>query len=427
MSNIHQFKEDIEVYDTAIRDPIWKHIWISDELQAIIRSKPFLRLQRIKQLGPTSYIYPGATHTRAAHSIGVYYVAKRLLDVLVERGASEWVTQEGKNSFLAAALLHDIGHFPFTHSLKELPLKDHEILSSINIEQEPLKTLISRYGANPYMTSRIINTETNIDCDDETKFYRKLLSGVLDPDKIDYLNRDAFYCGVPYGLQDTDFIISQVFPHKKNGITIRAKGILSVESILFSKYLMYKSVYWHRQVRIATAMMKKTLYFALKQEILAPEQLYNIDDEGLFYLLDTHDFEEKSLALNVRNHSFYKIIAEFHFHQFSNFEYNLEDLDTRFNIEKQLADRLSSLCGTTFLPIDILIDIPENISFESDLIIHEDNSKFMESTTVFTDSVVKDFTKTLRIIRVAVNPSKYNYICSIKDISEKLANCLGLR
>ena len=100
----------------------------------------------------------------------------------------------------------------------------------------------------------------------EILFYRQLLSGVLDPDKLDYLNRDAFYCGVPYGIQDTEFTLSALEPDSEKGITINSKSIVAVENLLFSKYLMYRTVYWHKTVRIVTAMMKKTLFSALKND-----------------------------------------------------------------------------------------------------------------------------------------------------------------
>jgi len=106
------------------------------------------------------------------------------------------------------------------------------------------------------MTAAIVDTHLPIQEDRETAFYRRLLSGVLDPDKLDYLNRDARYCGVPYGNQDVDFTFSRPIPHQERGIDIDSRLIANVEAVLFSKYLMYRSVYWHHSVRSATAMIK---------------------------------------------------------------------------------------------------------------------------------------------------------------------------
>ena len=133
-------------WNVAVRDPVWKHIWITPELEAITRTDPFSRLYRIKQLGPAEYVYPGATHSRASHSFGVFHLAHRMLSILLETGADQWTTREGRASFLAAALLHDLGHFPFTHALKELPLLEHEELTAGIIRQNPLSTLIAASG-----------------------------------------------------------------------------------------------------------------------------------------------------------------------------------------------------------------------------------------------------------------------------------------
>jgi HD superfamily phosphohydrolase len=248
-------------FSEPIRDVLWGHIYLTPELEALTKSAPFMRLTRIMQLGPTFFLYPGATHTRAAHSIGVYHLAKRILIHLASLGADEWMSSEGIQSFLCAALLHDIGHFPYTHSLKELPLTDHEALTGQIIQKEPMKSFVAKTGADPYLAAAI--ADQDLPCDnalscvsDEVSFYRRLLSGVLDPDKLDYLNRDARNCGVPYGAQDVDFIIGRLHPDKHRGLVIDSRGIPSVESILFSKYLMYRTVYWHKGVRSATAMIK---------------------------------------------------------------------------------------------------------------------------------------------------------------------------
>ena len=230
-------------FTVPVRDPLWGHIYLTPGLAALTESSPFMRLGRIFQLGPAYCAYPGATHTRASHSIGVYYLARRLLISLCERGAS-WLSPRGALSFLAAALLHDLGHFPYTHSLKELALEEHESLSAGIILSEPVKSLLGKAGADPEFTAAIIDKSiTGNQTDTELHFYRQLLSGVLDPDKLDYLNRDARYCGVPYGAQDVDFIYSRLFPHPVRGVEIDSRGIPSVESILFSKYLMYRTVY----------------------------------------------------------------------------------------------------------------------------------------------------------------------------------------
>lgn len=379
----------------AVRDPIWHHIYLTEPLMNAAACPAFRRLWKIQQLGPTSLVYPGATHTRASHSFGVYHVALRLLSTLCEKDADQWVTRQGCASFLAAALFHDIGHFPYTHSLKELPLKDHEDLSSELILSEPLKTLIAKAGADPEQTAAIVSHQ-KAGTDDETRFFRILLSGVLDPDKLDYLNRDAYYCGVPYGIQDTDFILARLKPDKQKGIFLDSASLMSIEHVLFSKYMMYRAVYWHKNVRIATAMMKKTIYAALKQGLICPEELYSLDDSSIFTLIGSKNFEEKSCAEQLEKHSLFQIIAEIPFDAGNAKHTLLEDLEKRTEAEAMLA----GLAGTKLC--NILIDIPERISFESNLWISGENCPFSASSTVFTPDTVKAFTQNLRIIRLGL-------------------------
>lgn len=381
----------------AIRDPLWKHIYLPEELAAALTTPDFVRLSRIRQLGPTELVYPGAVHTRAGHSLGVYELARRILERLEQRGA-DWITSTGRSSWYAAALFHDIGHFPYTHSLKELPLEEHEVLSGRIVLGDDIARCISRSGGNPEQVAAIIDT-TIPTTDTETLFYRRLLSGVLDPDKLDYLNRDAYYCGVPYGIQDTEFTLDQLQPHQQKGIVLDSTAILSVENLLFSKYLMYRSVYWHRQVRIATAMMKKALYAALSKNLVAPEELYQQDDSGIHNLLQAipqGGFPEIILAQGVAQRQLYKVVAEIKFDPDNSFHHQLENLQLRNEAEEQLAQQLG-------IPAPhLLLDIPEQISFESDLWICGEELPFSQSSTVFSSQTVASFTGSLRKIRVAV-------------------------
>ena len=249
-------------FENVVRDPVWGDIHFDDPLQALIRTAPFQILDGIRQLGPVAYVYPGATHSRRAHSLGVYYLARRLALSLLERGQIPHATVEGLRSFLVSALCHDLGHYPFAHSLKELPLAPHEALAGDLVSQEPLRSAILDCGADPEQVAAIIDRDRSHPGDGETLLYRRFLSGVLDPDKIDYLTRDAYFCGVPYGIQDADYIVRRVLVDEGD-LAVDERGEMSVEAVLFSKYQMYRSVYWHPSVRSATAMVKKSVLLPL--------------------------------------------------------------------------------------------------------------------------------------------------------------------
>lgn len=406
----------------AVRDPVWKHVWMTEEVSDLLRSPPFLRLHRIKQLGPTELVYPGATHTRAAHSIGVYHLALRALRALVARGA-DWVSKEGCASFLVAALLHDLGHFPYTHSLKELPLEPHERLTARLVRESSLARLVARAGADPERVAAIVDRDAARD-DGETRFFRRILSGVLDPDKLDYLNRDAYYCGVPYGIQDTDFVLSRISPDRERGIVVDSRAIMSVESVLFSKYLMYRSVYWHRQVRMATAMMKKALLGALGANAIDPEELYGVDDEGLFAFVSSRDFPARECALALRRRELYRVISEHRLADSPRFPAVARDLSSRGRLEAKVADTLSVFLGSPVGPDEVLIDVPEDISFESDLFVSDEGRPFSESSTVFSAEVVSGFTASLRVLRLALHPRAAALVAGKPGAGTLVAKCL---
>jgi hypothetical protein len=387
-------------FTEPIRDALWGHIYLTPELERITRSGAFMRLHHIAQLGPASLCYPGATHTRAAHSLGVYHLTRRLLLALCERGASEWLSFRGIRSMLCAALLHDAGHFPYAHSLKELPLASHEELSGALILGDELCSLIDGAGGDPAVTAAIVDGAIVDGVNEEIIFYRKLLSGCLDPDKLDYLNRDARYCGVPYGAQDIDFIFSMLYPHPERGVEIDERGIPNVEAILFSKYMMYRSVYWHHSVRCATAMVKKAVLAGLIEGSLKPGDLYNLTDAELFNLMSAM---RGLFGIGVRAYRgrLFSLAAEFPFTD--EVRARLGGILNRPLCEKNLAAALSSETGTRIDSDSLIIDAPEPFSFETDLFIRGMNRVFDESASFFAGKTARDCEKSMNIVRVFID------------------------
>jgi len=403
-----------EKFNYPVRDVLWGHIYFTPELAALTDSAAFARLHRILQLGPVYRAYPGATHTRASHSIGVYHLGRRLIQNLTERGA-DWISREGALSFLCACLLHDLGHFPYTHSLKELSLRSHEALTGSIILTEPLQSLIRACGADPTLTAAIVDKELP-GTDTELLFYRKLLSGCLDPDKLDYLNRDARYCGVPYGIQDVDFILSRLIPCPERGVDIDSRLIPNVEAVLFAKYLMYRTIYWHRQVRSATSMIKKALLEGLESGKIAGEELYDLDDQGLFTLLRGKNSLPLActLAESVWNGRLYSVAAEIPFSEADHI--SLKDINSRSSHEKQLVEELCR-AGIPLGPGDLIIDVPEPVSFETGLFVYDEQRSFAESSSAFKTETLNSFVKTLYTVRIFVNPVFCKKVETFSNIS----------
>lgn len=387
-------------YFLNLRDPLWQDIMLSEPLMDVLKTKEVQKLNRIKQLGPTHLIYPGAVHTRFCHSLGVYHLSRKIVISLLSRENPTFLTKQGIDDFLCAALLHDIGHFPFAHSLKELPLIDHERLATfIILKDSELNVILKKHKFNLNRICEILdyNRETY---DKQTLFFRSLLSGALDPDKLDYLNRDAFFSGVTYGLQDSSYIISHLTI--KNGKSaLLSQAEISLEHLLFSKYQMYKTVYWHEKTRCATAMIKKAIINGLNDNTLSSSMLYNLDDYSFDSLALKYP-NKLTNVIDVKNNKllftkFEKSFDENHF-----FDNYCKPLDKRTLIEKKLFLILKEN-HNNLREDQLIIDIPEPISFESNIpLVFADGSTvtFKKHNELFTKQVRDNFINTLRKTRI---------------------------
>jgi HD superfamily phosphohydrolase len=393
-----------ESFTHPVRDPLWKHIYLTAGMEKLIQTPAFSRLSRLRQLGLAYHIYPGAVHTRFNHSLGVFHLAKRIITVLLSHPDCPVLSLEGVRAFLVACLCHDLGHFPYAHVFEDsLKLLDHEALSAHKVLEKPLATLIQHdIGTDPYWVASIINTELqSVHNPQETEFYRSLLSGVLDPDKLDYLNRDAYFCGIPYGIQDTDFIISQMIPLPSYQVALASKGLMSVENVLFSKYLMYRSVYWHKGVRAPSSIIKKSLEMALNQGTVQPEDLYQLDDTNFASTLAHKDPSLAIILLAETKGNFLSIHEEDWDGDQLNSAHLLDPLK-RWEIERELAQQLSRKIAQPVNENEVVIDVPRSLSFEVELpIVHHGKiTAFTDSRTVFGPEVVKSFTRVLKKVRI---------------------------
>ena len=392
----------------TIKDPLWQNIPFTSELKALLEEKDVQKLARIKQNGPAYHIYPGAVHTRLSHSIGVYYLGREILLSLSRKSDNLPFTEKGIMSFLVACLLHDIGHFPYAHSLKELPLREHEEIAGDMIINHPeLRKAIENTGADALTVSSIID-KGMLTGDEETLLYRNILSGTLDPDKLDYLSRDGFFSGVPYGKQDTDFIISSLSLNK-NRLCLDKEAVSSVEQILFSKYMMYRTLYWHKGVRSATAMIKKAITIALKEKTILPEDLYGIDDNEFVLLALSR--REKTEALELVDKVEHNILLE----RKAEKDYADNGKIERFSRSFEEKEKMENALYLKLKPLypelkeyEVIIDIPEPINFESHIAIIDDDNQvkdISDSDMVFNCELSHLFQHSLR--KVALYTPEY--------------------
>ena len=272
----------------VIRDPVWNTIRVDAVAAAIIDTAAFQRLRYIRQLGLAHLVYPGATHTRFDHAIGVYHLAVRAIRILESGPSLPSEVWEGARLIPYAALLHDIGHYAFSHALEELEpdriAGDHEQMSALFLESPELKAALAPLGKGALDEISRIVTGTG------DRALRGLVSGSLDLDKMEYLRRDARFCGVPYGEVDVERLLEglAILQDPVTGdweVGVRAKALSSLESLLFSKYQMFRNVYWHHAVRAATGMYKRIVETAVERGILSPLDLIGPTDEELLYEL----------------------------------------------------------------------------------------------------------------------------------------------
>ncbi len=337
---------------TIIRDPLWNSISVDPLAVRLMDTAVFQRLRYIRQLGLAFLVYPGATHSRFEHALGAYHLARRTLRMLDERGELARVASDDPAIIRAAALLHDVGHYPFSHALEEIGALHHEEVARPLITTGEIAELLREIAPDaPERVYALIRGQS-------TSPLQRLISGSLDLDKVEYLKRDALMCGVPYGEIDVDRLLHSltVLDDPDTGalaIGVREKGLAALESLLFAKYQMYRNVYWHHAVRSATAMYKRMVDEALRLGTLSPSDVSSLTDEGLLARLER--VATSPLLRRLRERRLYKRAMECPAGELGDTvaDWLGSDLALTLSVENALAAELG------FAPGELLLDYPE--------------------------------------------------------------------
>lgn len=264
-----------------VRIPPGVDVPLTPRVRRLIDSASFRRLAQISQLGLVRLIYPAAVHTRQEHSLGVFLAAIEYLDQLAgDERFTAAVSAKDAELLLAAALLHDVGHWPFGHPIEDLDLSeipDHEVLAGREIATGAIaEVLRDDWGLDPRDVANLVCGKVQ---GRSQRILRSILSGPIDVDKIDYLMRDSLHAGVPYGqhFDRRRLIGSLCLNEAGDALAITDKGKTAAEMMVFARYVMFSEVYWHHAVRSATAMLQRAFYllrgqFNINQLVTMTEQ-----------------------------------------------------------------------------------------------------------------------------------------------------------
>lgn len=242
--------------EKVFKDPVHRYVHVRDRvIWDLVGTKEFQRLRRIKQLGTTFLTFHGAEHSRFNHSLGVYEIVRRIIDD-VFAGRPEW-NDDDRLLTLCAALLHDLGHGPFSHSFEKVFDFDHEdFTQAIVLGNTEVNAILKKVSPDfPQQVAEVIAKTS------AKKLVVSLISSQIDADRMDYLQRDAYFTGVSYGQFDMERILRVMRP-KEDQVVIKKSGMHAVEDYIMSRYQMYWQVYFHPVSRSAEVILTKILHRA---------------------------------------------------------------------------------------------------------------------------------------------------------------------
>jgi uncharacterized protein len=323
-----------------IRDSLHGNLQLNEFEVKLIDTPQIQRLRRIKQLGFTFLVYPGANHTRFEHSIGSMYLASRLAYSLK-------LSNEQREMLRVCAILHDAGHGPFSHVSEAVLEKSHEELTSQLILESELSEILSEKFV-PKEIIKLISGEGRLG---------QIISGDLDVDRMDYLLRDSYYTGVAYGVIDVERLIHNM--KLEDNLILKAKGVQAAESMLLARYFMYPSVYQHHTTRIINSMFRRCLKQLFKEGHIIPEKIYKYDDSDIISKARNQKGPIADMMHRLDNRKLFKTVYSLKLDELENPNavFKIEDKKIK-SFEQEISEELD-------IPSEyVIIDVPDYPSFD---------------------------------------------------------------
>lgn len=389
MTKPHEISEKIEQTSAEIRDPIHGYIFANEVEQKIIDTSTVQRLRRIRQLAGCHLVYPGGQHSRFEHVIGAMFLAGKVGGIL-ESKRNITFRPEDTSMLRLAALLHDVGHGPFSHMFEEVMAErtqfTHEDMTRKIILQSEIGDILESYGLPKKELADLSIAKSR----ERPRYQNDAIGGGLSVDIMDYLLRDSYFTGVEYGKVDIFRIINS-FEVAGERLAIAQAALFAFEALMIARYEMFRAVYFHRTVRAAELMLIQSMILADKElhltDLSLPNYLSMTDDVTLERIRtidagsDTELRRAKQLADDYFSRRLLKCVFELEFQRKDKF---LNSIFTQRKFRTELEEEIAGKAGVD--DQDVYVDVPtapsipmtsDRVSFQSITLVssHERKKK----------------------------------------------------
>jgi uncharacterized protein len=417
-----------------VRIPPGVNVPLTNRVRRLIDTAAFRRLAQISQLGLVSLVYPAANHSRQEHSLGVFLAAIEYLDQLAnDKRFAATVTPTDAELFLAAALLHDVGHWSFGHPVEDLRLPQfptHEQFARrFIVAGEVADVLADDWNLDPSAVATLVAGDAQ---DRTQRILRSMLSGPIDVDKIDYLMRDSLHAGVPYGrhFDRRRLVGSLCLNAAGDGLAITDKGKTAAEMMVFARYVMFSEVYWHHAVRSATAMLQRAMF--LLQNALDPDDLLMMTerpmvDSLLAMAADTPACELLDGIFGPKRRLYKRLTQYSYFEEPTNYRrLARRPYAEHVRIAEQIAATLTAALRKKVAPHEVLVDAPPaELEVDFDVEVYfakpEQYRRLGDISPVVRTLAQQQFDDYVKRVRIFVSPRIATDAALLPDLTERLS------
>jgi HD superfamily phosphohydrolase len=374
-----------KTYWGEIKDPVYGYVYIIEAEKDIIDSYPVQRLRRLRQLAGAEYVYPGANHTRFEHSVGVMFLAGKVVE---NPNISQIVNDEDAEAVRIAGLLHDVGHGPFSHVFEHLLTKKlnktHEDITRWLIKNSELRDLLGKLG---YKAEYIAELAAGSVHQSEKAFLNQIIRSSIDVDKLDFVVRDTYHTGAEYGFVDV-FRLIHTFDVLDGNLAVDMGALSTLESFIIARIESFKSIYFHRVGRAAQIMLAMALEKADEELGLSafktPEEYLAVDDYTVWTMLKNCG-KSSTIIKNLERRKMLKCAYEQTFYVRDKTVSNIFSAE---EFRNQIRDRIAK--NARVEPEAVIIDVPTVPS------VPYHHSTFMEPMEIPVFSKTRDGRKEVK-------------------------------